>query len=231
MEYPRFEYQPLSPEQIDNLARSFMIKNYPDNERQPLTLTEKEEQELDQFLETASQEQKDIVDKKAQWKRKYFTYINKSASPEEKEQIEEDMEKDPEFKDYIERTQAWALAERYSMWRYGVEKAEEDPDGRIFDMDDSEIFTFFNLLESHPDVIDEALGMMSSEIHAGPYKNSKFMIRPNEGNYMTERQKLLELRDYFTGKIGEDEKDSLHNEIIDNPAFRSMFVKIQNALR
>ena len=231
MEEPNFENnESLSSDKLETLARMYMIRNYPGS---PITVTlmERENEELDNFLETANPEQINQVKDRAIFQRKYFTYVSKDAPHDKKDAIEQEMEEDPELKEYIESTYVWALAESYSMWVYGVEKAEKDLEGKIFDMTDEEIFTFFSLLEKYPDIVDQALAAMTSEIHAGPHKNSKFLVKPNENKYLSEREKLLELRDYFTGKMGQEERNNFHNEIIDNPNFRTMFVKMQNALK
>jgi hypothetical protein len=223
------EGESLNDEQLDTLARLYMLRNFPG--RISVGLSEHENETLDAFLAKASNEQIEQVGTRGKWLQKYFTYTSIDSLDKEKEEIEREMEANPAFRQYIEKTQLWALTEQYAMWRYGIKESIMEPDTKVFDMTDEDIYTFFNLLDEYPEVVDGALAAMTSEIRPGPYKNSKLIIKENETEYKSEREKLLELRDYFTGKMTAAEKSNFHDEIIDNPAFQPMFTKIQNALR
>lgn len=236
MEQPHFEqYEPMDSYLRDSLARIYMIKNFPDSPVE-ISLSDKEEDALEQWLAVAPSHHVEEVKKHALFLRKYFTYIDTISSEDEeaikeKEAIEEEMEKDPELRQYIESSYAEGLAEKYSVWRYGVDNTKGDPDAQVFEMTDDEIFAFFDLLDKYPTEIDHMLSAMTSEISPNPDSGPQFVIRPNEGRYISEREKLLQLRDYFTGKMSAEDQNDFANEIIDNPDFRSMFVKIQNALK
>lgn len=231
MEFKNFEnHDSLDPRKLESLSRMYMIQTFPGSPIQ-VGLTDGEKVELEHFLTTAPSEHVEEVKKTALFMRKYFTYTDETASQEEKDVIEEEMDRNSELKEYIESAQAEALTEKYTIWRYGIDNAKKDPEAQIFEMTDDEIFTFFNLLDKYPNEVDQTLSAMTSEISVSPHDSSKFVMRTNEVSYLSEREKLLELRDYFTGKMSDEEKGSFSNEIIDDINFRSMFVKIQNALR
>src|SRR5271168_3023283 len=168
MEKPNLpENMPLTPKRLEDLARMFMMRNYPGDPIK-VSLSEKEDAELNHFLETAAQHQIDAVKERAIWQRKYFNYTDKSSPEEEKDKIKEEMKRDSNLMEYIEGTQAYALAEDYVIWKYGVENSKK----QTFEMSDEDIFTFFNLIEEYPAQIDQSLGFMTSKMQPGLHRNS-----------------------------------------------------------
>ncbi len=210
---------------LDRLAHLYMVSISKDL-ADPLSVDE--EKELNDFLATGSEGDIEKVKKDAEWRLKSIKYNNPQwSSVEERASIEQAMQTDPEFREYIEKGEAEIITQNYAMWRDEIENGPVDPK-EPYEMTDDEIKKFFIFLDSYPDTVEESLQGMMADITQGD--DGDIVVEPNEERYVSERHKLLELRDYIQGSLSARKTSDFNNELIDDIRFRKMFEKIKQAL-
>lgn len=219
---PNFESE-SSPEELEEMSRLWVMR-YNQEDFNIVPLTAEENEKLDNFLKTADTETVARVERIAHMRVEYFWYMDKNLPEDKRQEIDREMAKDGELREYVESSYAKLLAEEYSMWRYEIENSEE----MRSEMNEYEIRKFFEYMEKYPDVVDESLISMTSQATLTPER--KIEINPDETAFLTERQKLFNLRDYLVGELGSRARDKFNNELIDDVRFRQMFLKIKKAL-
>ena len=219
-------------DQYENIAYLLIVNQYP-NKR---ALTDVGQKELDVFLKTASDRDKDEVQKRAEMKYKFIIYLGEETSFKDvfqKKDIEKEMNENPQLREYIERKLAWKFAERYSLWKDAVDIAESiDVDlTKRLEMNEDEIEKLLDFIERYPKEVEESIIEATSAAKAGEKQETKDEGESDISTAYMKIEFLKNVKKYLNGEMGEREENDFIDLIIENQKIRIMIDKIKKALK
>lgn len=201
-------------------------------------------QDLDKFLESATKEEVEKIKEYAEFHDDLMTIRMKDSSSEEIEKVDQKMQSNTEFKDYIDKRLPSCLVEDYVHWTLELEALPEDlskikdngetyeDEFERFSLSDYQLKKLFGYIGNRDNEIKEGFEeqfgiMLGPENEEGKHEVKELDIK---GRAWEEYKKFGDIADYISGKANQNVQDEINNRLIEDNNFRNFIGRIKKAI-